>query len=165
MEIVRVYVNRDDLAVVTCPNCATAKTVNVGKFKGRQRRIHVRCKCQKAFPVSFEFRNSCRKETYLPGYYTKLSDGKERGMVVVKNISVTGVGFDADSTHKLNQGDEVSVRFMVDDMRRNRSNRKRMEVERHAVVRWVKDGHVGCEFKAWIGYDTVNAVSGYYAAV
>ena len=81
--------------------------------------------------------------------------------MLVRNISVAGIGFDAIDTHCLSKGDAVCVGFTVDDMWMKPDGRG-TEVERHAVVRWVKDEHIGCEFIVRVGYDTVDAISGYY---
>ena len=161
MKTETVYVNRDNLGTVKCPNCGIAKSVRAEKFKGPKRSVQIRCKCGTAFRVVFEFRKACRKETHLPGYYAKLATGNEGGQMLVRNISVTGIGFHAAALHNLHKGDMIKVKFIVDRMW-NMLNRKRSEIERNAVVRWVKDRQIGCEFLSSVAYDTVNAASGFF---
>ena len=140
MEIKKVYVNRnDDTALLECPYCGTAKTRHVGKFKGGRRRVKVRCSCQSAFGVLFEFRKAYRRPTYLRGHYVKLPGADDGRNIVVRDISMTGIGLLTNGTQNLSRGDKLQVRFTLDD-------RARSEIEKDAVVRWAQDRYVGCEF-------------------
>ena len=157
----KLYVNPDGLAVVKCPHCEATRTVRAREFKGSKRRVRIKCRCQSSFPVSLEFRRASRKETHALGRYTKLASAEEHGEMVVKNISVFGIGFDAVNGHNLSIGDKVKVRFAVGNMRM-KPDEEKDQIEREAVVRWVHDKYIGCEFMKPIGYDTVDAVSGFY---
>ncbi len=147
MKIEKVYVNPDNSAVVECPYCGTATTRSVGKFRGVQRSVKVRCSCKSAFRVQFEFRKAHRKEMHLQGYYAKLPQGGEWRKMLITNISVSGIGLLTQSIEHLSRGDELKVRFNLDDERRSR-------VEKGAIVRWVADGNIGCEFIDSVGFDS-----------
>ena len=156
----RLYVNPDGLAVVKCPHCGATRTVRGMEFKGPKRRVRIKCRCQSSFPVSLEFRRASRKEIHIPGRYTKLASAEEHGEMRIKNISVFGIGFDAVNGHNLSIGDKLTVRFTVGSKRK--SEEKENQIEREAVVRWVDNKYIGCEFMKPIGYDTVDALSGFY---
>jgi hypothetical protein len=141
MEPQKVYVNPDDgRAVLKCPHCGAAKTRYVGKFKGGKRNVKVKCKCQEVYRVSFEFRKAYRKDARLQGFYAKLPQGRDWGKMIVTDISLTGMGFSSMMKHGLKKGDEVKLRFNLDDARGSK-------IEKKAVVKWVTDTRVGCEFK------------------
>ena len=162
VRIQKVYVSQDnERSVIECPHCGMGKTRHAREFKGSKRRLRVTCGCQSTFGVLFEFRKVSRKQTHLVGQYAKLPATEKPDKMLVTNISVAGIGFDAVNSHDLVKGDTVSVSFTVDDMWM-KPNGKGTEVERRAVVRWVKDEHIGCEFMVRVGYDTVDAISGYY---
>ncbi len=147
VETEKVYVNLEDTtAVIKCPTCGTAKTRYVGKFRGSRRSVKVRCQCQSIFRVSFEFRRTFRKGTNLPGFYTQLPEADEWSKMLVTDISITGIGFSSFSAPNLTEGDELKVRFTLDDGRRS-------QIEKKAVVRWVNDTNVGCQFMRSVGYD------------
>jgi len=147
VETLKVYVNADDsTAVLKCPNCGAAKTRYVGKFKGNKRSVKVRCKCQSFFRVSFEFRKTFRKGTHLTGFYAQLQEAGEWIRMLVTDLSITGIGFSAFTNHNLTQGDELKVKFTLDDGRRSK-------IEKKDVVRWVKEREIGCQFMASVGYD------------
>ncbi|MDY6987106.1 MAG: PilZ domain-containing protein [Thermodesulfobacteriota bacterium] len=148
MEVQKVYVNPDNTAVVKCPHCDTTKVVHVGKFKGPKRRLKIRCTCNASLPVTFEFRKAYRKETSLQGFYAKAPPAQAPGKIEVKDISMTGIRFVTASPHTLRKGDEVIVRFTLDD-------RKRSKIEKKAVVRWIKERSVGCRFSESVQYDKV----------
>jgi hypothetical protein len=154
VEIQKVLVNpQDEKAVLKCPHCGTEKTRHVGKFKGGRRRIKIRCACQSLFAVSFEFRKTPRKDVDLRGQYAKLPDSHEWRDMLVTNVSVTGIGLLLQSTHGLRKGDELKLRFKLDDGTHS-------TIQKKAVVRWVAAIHVGCEFTQSEGYGD-EALSSY----
>ncbi len=137
--IQKVHVNPDNTAVFTCPDCRTAISQDVGKFKGRSRHLEIKCTCQAIFRVSLEFRRAPRKPTHLEGFYAKLAESEDWGMMLVRNISRTGIGLLTYGQHNLREGDELKVKFNLDDLSRS-------QIEKNAVVRWIQDIHMGCEF-------------------
>ena len=146
MEIQRVYVNDGHAAVVKCPNCGNTKTVNTGKLNKQGMNLVLRCSCQSLFKVFFEFRKSHRKKTNLEGYYTILPQSKQWGKMRVDNISLNGIGFITLNKNNLKRGNEIKVRFNLDDTRRS-------EIEKKAVVMWVNNKSAGCEFAETDEYD------------
>ena len=120
MEIQKINVNKDNISALKCPHCGTASTVNVAKFNNRRGPLKVRCKCGSAFRVLFEVRKAYRKETRLHGSYFKHSAGEEQGMIIVRNISLSGIGLTTLIKHNLKNG----------------------------VVRVVNDKSIGCQFRA-----------------
>jgi len=153
LEIQKVYVKRNEgTSVIRCPHCGTARTSYVGKFKGEKRRIQVRCSCQEIFGVVFEFRKDNRKECYIAGHYTKLPKGEEWWKMLVTSISSSGVGVMVQSGHNLSKGDHVEVKIRMKDRSR------RSIIEKEAVVIWVKDVEIGCEFVGSVGYDLTYLV-------
>jgi hypothetical protein len=66
--------------------------------------------------------------------------------MVVTDLSITGIGFSSFTNHDLTEGDELKVKFTLDDGRRSK-------IEKKAVVRWVTESSIGCEFMASVGYD------------
>ena len=146
MEVQKVDVNPDGTAVVNCPSCGTTKVVHVGKFKGPKRRIKIRCVCNSSLSVTFEFRKAYRKKTSLEGFYAKVRPAQAPDKMEIKDLSMTGLRFVTTSSHALREGDEVMVKFTLDD--KNRS-----KIEKKAVVRWVQDREVGCHFLESVQYD------------
>jgi c-di-GMP-binding flagellar brake protein YcgR len=88
-----------------------------------------------------EHRKSYRKEVQLKSYYVKLPSTTERGAIAGRNISLGGIGFTtpASAKHNLSEGDHVWLTFELDDGRQSK-------IEQSAVVSFVKDRHIGCEF-------------------
>ena len=145
----QIYVNPGDTAVLACPQCGTTVTQDVGKFKGRRRHLERKCVCQATFRVSLEFRTAPRRRTHLEGFYVKLPGTEDWGMMLVRNISRTGIGLLTYGKHELSEGDEVRVKFTLDDGSHS-------QIEKRAVVRWIQDIHMGCEFVESVEYDNVH---------
>ena len=144
MELKKVYVNKDGNAVIVCPHCGKTRTVHVKKFRRSRDALKVKCGCQLDFTVCLEFRGAYRKQTRLPGHYTKMPESW--GEMEVKNVSMTGIGFETLGEHSLEEGDEVTVKFALDDS-------SRTEVKKRVVVRVVKDNYIGCEFADFVEFD------------
>ena len=149
MERETIYVGANSIAVIECPRCRNAVSRYVGNFQGLKRNVKVKCKCNSAFHVSFEFRKARRKGTSLQGFYAKLPGGDDWTRMVIISISMAGIRLLAHASHNLRVGDKLSVRF-------NLSNEARSLVERDVVVRWVSDENVGCSFTRPIGYDETS---------
>ncbi len=145
----QIYVNPGDTALLTCPRCGTAKTQRVAKFKGRRRHLETKCTCQHTFRVSLEFRKDPRTPTHIEGFYVKLPGTEDWGMMLVRNISRAGIGLLTYGKHDLTEGDELKVKFILDDGRHS-------EIERKAVVRWTQDAHMGCEFMESAQHDNIH---------
>ena len=148
METQRVFVNpSDDTTEIKCSHCGAASIKNVGKFKGTRRRIKVKCKCQEVFAVQFEFRKETRKDTDIVGHYARLPEQEGWRQMLVTNLSQSGIGFLTQSMHNLSAGDRLKIRFNLIDQAR------RSIIEKEAVVRWVRDIHIGCQFMTSFGRD------------
>jgi len=144
VEAKKVYVNKDGKAILVCPDCGTSKTVDLRRFRRSRDAVKIRCTCQSYFTVCLEYRGAYRKETDLRGHYTKLP--VSWGDMTVKNISLTGIGFETLGEHHLKKGDEVTVKFTLDDAGGSVLKKK-------AVVRSVQNRYVGCEFEGSAEYD------------
>lgn len=142
----KVYLRHNNTAVVKCPNCGIEKTVNAAKLKKRGKSFKLRCTCRSVFRVSFEFRKAYRKRNNLEGYYATISESKQYGKMRVEDISLLGIGFTTLHTNRLKKGDGINVEFTLDDKRHSK-------IEKNAVVRWVKDKHIGCQFTETDQYD------------
>ena len=152
MEIQKIYIGENDTVVVRCPKCKETKAVPALKLKDKHR-FKVRCSCKAVFDVHLEFRKQYRKETNLDGFFEKLSEPDKWGDIQmesissgshalkcrIKNISVLGIGFSSNATHKLEKGDHIKLIFTLDDSVSSK-------VEKKAVVRGVSGNYVGCEF-------------------
>jgi hypothetical protein len=127
------------MAVIKCPQCGTARTVNAAKLNNPRGLLKARCKCGAAFHFLFDVRKAYRKETRLHGNYVKHSGDEEQGRIIVRNISLNGIGFTTLTKHNLKQGDKVKLKFTLDDKRRS-------EIEKNGVVKVVNEKSIGCQF-------------------
>jgi uncharacterized Zn finger protein len=148
VEAKKVFVEEDSLALIICPGCGAAKSVNVEKFKGRKSPLTVRCKkCGENFSILLDFRASVRKEVHLNGHYKKFGSDKWRRMVV-KDISHRfRTGIRIVSAHDLEEGDDVKIKFTLNDTNYS-------EIERNAAVRWTQDRNVGLDITDNVPYES-----------
>lgn len=135
----KVFIMQDNTATVICPNCSSSKRIDASKLKGLRGELRLKCNCGSSFNVFFEYRKVWRKQTsVLPGTYMNVKNKVDRGRIQVKNISSTGVGFTINVAHHLNIGDNILVKFTLDD-----PNCSELEID--AIVRRVIDKYIGCE--------------------
>jgi hypothetical protein len=131
---------------ITCPNCRNTKVVDVAKYRGAKSPIKARCNCGCVFDVSLkDLRRFYRKKANLPGSYSCTNMGKT-GVVRVKNLSYSGVGFQTEKEHEIEVGDILGIRFMLDDG-------KKTELRRTVEVKSVRGRSIGAEFCDSQGFD------------
>jgi hypothetical protein len=147
MDVQKAFVRQDDTTIIKCPDCKTVRNINVAKFKETKKVLKVKCGCGTLFGVSLELRKMYRKETSLDGRCTNLSRENQSQPIKIKDVSMSGVGFDTVlSNHGINKDDELKVEFNLDDA-------KCSHIEKIVVVRSVRDKFVGCEFSNSMEYD------------
>jgi hypothetical protein len=136
----KTHVRPDNTAVITCPHCGTQKSVPVGSYKGNKSSLKIKCGCKNIFTVNLEFRKKVRKRTNLRGTYSNQSQRGNRGTIVIKNISVSGLEFSSMDAHNIKVEDELTVKFSLDDEQRSK-------IIKDVIVRDVRKNSVGCEFE------------------
>ena len=151
-DIQKVYVSKDNHAVITCPECDRVKTTQVERFRGARHVIRARCGCGHVFNVSLEFRKAYRKEIKLAGDFLYLPQARSGGKMMVTNISMSGLGARVTGNHNLKPGVEIEVRFNLDDANSS-------EIRKRAVVRLVNGSYSGCEF---LDKDNCDKALGFY---
>ena len=139
MEPQKAFVREDGTTVLKCPFCRHARTVSVQKIKDKKKVIKVKCSCQKSYSISLELRKLYRKTASLNGKYVNLSQNNESGMMIVKDVSMGGIGFDTVGGSSIAKGHELEVTFTLDDTHSS-------VIKKQVVVRIVRDKFVGCEF-------------------
>lgn len=143
MQVLKVFVRKDNQAMVCCPFCAATKDFSVASFKGKSHTIKLRCVCKRIFQVDLDFRRAYRKNTKLAGYYATLSVEGGRGgrqwQMYVDDLSLNGIGMSTVGPHVLKVGEMLRVEFVLNDLRRTSITKK-------AIVRRLVGFRVGCEF-------------------
>ena len=146
MEPQKAFVREDGTTVLKCPFCRHARTVSVQKIKDKKKVIKVKCSCQKSYSVSLELRKLYRKTASLNGKYVNLSQNNESGMMIVKDVSMGGIGFDTVGGSSIAKGHELEVTFTLDDTHSS-------VIKKQVVVKIVRNKFVGCEFIHAYEYD------------
>jgi hypothetical protein len=140
----KVFLNHECSATFKCPECERSWTKNLSNFKNIDSltRLKCNCPCGNSFPVSLEKRRHYRKSTELGGAF--IHDKKKiRGLITIKNISVSGIGFELTSDYHVHEGDRLELRFNIND-------EKSSFICKEAVIRKIKGNYVGAEFGAII---------------
>jgi len=135
----KVFVRADNSTVVKCPFCSHARTVSVEKFKDKKKIIKIKCSCRKSYLVSLELRKMYRKSTNLKGSFINCSLNNEIGMMIVKDVSMGGIGFEVVGGNRIEKEHELEVTFTLDDTHSS-------VIKKQVVVRIVNNNYVGCEF-------------------
>lgn len=136
----KTYVRPDNTAVLTCVHCGLQKIIPTKTFKGYKHKLKVKCNCNRTFMVILEFRSRLRKRTYLRGSYINHSQGNIEGLLIVLDISVTGLAFSSLDIRKFKVGDELSLEFRLDDEHGT-------EIKKEVIVKDLRQKTVGCEYE------------------
>ena len=146
MDPQKAFVREDGTTVLKCPHCRHARTVSVQKIKDKKKVIKVKFSCQKSYSVSLELRKMYRKNTNLNGRYVNLSIEDDTGVMIVKDVSMGGIGFDAVGNNRIQANHELEVTFTLDDTHSS-------VIKKQVVVKIVRGSFVGCEFLHAHEYD------------
>jgi PilZ domain len=145
----KVYVDENNRALIICPKCGFEKNVNATSFRTGANIVSIKCKCGETFQTVLENRKYYRKEVRLSGEYIIQKKG-ERGEVIIRELSLSGVRFESMRPHKISVNDILEMKFNLD-------NPLRSEIRKIAKVIWVKDRIVGVNFSEKELHDQVLA--------
>ena len=138
-KVAKSFVRPDNTIVLTCPHCDIQKVVKADLFKGRKHKLKVKCLCEKAFTVNLDFRYKVRKKVKLKGTYINHSQEDKRGNLFVEDISMGGLAFTHLDGKVFNVGDELSLKFTLDDEHKTVVGKKAIVINIHPIS-------TGCEF-------------------
>jgi len=153
MAEVKTFVRNNNTATVICPACNRAKHISAEPYRHKKHAIRVRCACGEVFTLRLDFRRHYRKLTNLPGTYAIITpDTPGGGLIHIRNISRSGIGFTVSGRHNLKKGLRIILTFKLND-------RKQTNLRKEAIVRSVKGNYIGCEFPP---NDPVEKALGFY---
>ena len=142
MEKIKVMVKEGDVAIITCPFCRKVKKAPVLHYKETgQRELKIRCSCDTLFCICLEYRKHHRKPTRLLGKSFNLSNRRENHDVIIKNVSLGGIGFCSFKKHRTLKDNRLQVLF-------NLNNVQHTPIDTYVTVRSATNDYVGCEFNS-----------------
>ena len=134
----KIYVDENNQAMFICPKCGFEKIINAMNFRNTTSIVKGECKCKEAFQIVLEFRKYHRKKVSLSGEYI-VQKSREKGEVIIREISLTGIRFESLKPHKISKYDILEMKFILD-------NPLRSEIRKVAKVIWIKDRIIGANF-------------------
>ena len=140
----RMYAGATNHVTVICPKCGLKKNINVFKYKDTHKRLKAKCKCGEIFRLSLEFRRFYRKIVRLTGEYFA-QERDEKGEVLIKDISMTGINFEVSKPHNIAKHDAVEVKFTLD-------NPDNTELDTLVKIMWTIDLNGGGHFIDQVRY-------------
>lgn len=140
----KIFVPQSNAVAISCPGCGNNRLVSVAKFQGKKNRIRIKCSCAETFEVELDFRKDFRKSVSLEGSFKILGLRKDfsrstAGVVMIKNISRGGVGFEVRGMHSIELGDTLELQFLLDDS-------KRTKIVKEVVVVSVNGDNIGSRY-------------------
>lgn len=139
MEPIKVYMDSENEGEITCPNCEKKKVINVTNYRIVKKPIKVKCRCGYSFSIILEHRRYDRRNVTIPGKLFQIPSKKEVDDILIKSISVTGIGFETKSLTTIQVGDNFEIVFTLDD-NFDSAVRERITIKR------VKGNFIGAEF-------------------
>ena len=140
----QIYVQQDGTIPTTCPACGIVRSIPSSQFNHRGGPVQITCPCGTTFTILAEFRKAYRRAVNLRGTYKKGAPSEEQGKIQIKNMSMTGVAFEAEEGHRLCVGDELILYIVMD-------NSSFEDIQATVEVIHISENLAGCRFK---GLDT-----------
>ena len=153
-KISKIYVREDKTAVLNCPHCGRQKAIQTDTLRGHKLKLKVKCSCNETFTVNLEFRKKVRKKVYLYGTYINHSRNGSSGDVRIINVSVGGLEFTSLDKQDFKVGDELTVKFNLDD-------EHQFEISKDVIVLEIRQRSVGCKFGTPSKLDFVGPLGQY----
>jgi hypothetical protein len=156
MEENRAYLHDDRTAVIKCPRCDRAKTVDVSTYSDMERyvRFTARCSCGHTFKVVLERRKHFRKQVHLSGKCA-LKGGEHPRSIIVKDLSRQGLRFQIWEPAPYNTGDILTVEFKLD-------NAKQTVIQKDVVIQLMAGETIGAEFYSRDPQNVYDKELGFY---
>lgn len=139
MKIETVFVKKNDLATIKCPECGLIKNFPVTKYRNNRKPLKIRCNCTHVFAVLLDFRQHFRKSVALTGTYHLKPPATGAGLMKVKNISRSGVGYSVSGIHEIQAGQKARLEFTL-------SNPKQTKLVKKVEIVAVTGNFIGCNF-------------------
>lgn len=115
------YADKDGMAVIVCPTCGFSKEVNVFKTDIARKKTKARCKCEHTFEFIVEIRTLYRKIVNLKGQCEHIKSRK-RDIIQIKDLSLSGIGFEHPSPIDIVVGDRLKIAFRLDNKQKSKIN-------------------------------------------
>ena len=148
MDARKVLVKENGETVISCPSCRKTKKLSVAQFKkNRKQEVRIRCCCSHVFCLCLEYRKYPRKNVKLLGKCINLSKHRVSQDIIIKNISLEGVGFCFFNRHRTKKDDQLQIIFELND-------RNNTPMDMNATVRAADRDYIGCEFNTRESYRT-----------
>ncbi len=139
MNVEKVFVKKNDLAIIKCPQCGLVKKLSVTSYRQNRKPLKIQCTCNHVFTILLDFRRHFRKKVTLPGTYTLKPPAEGTGYMTVINISRNGVGFTVSAIHTIVAGQKARIKFTLDDP-------KQTQMEKEVEIVAVNKNLIGCAF-------------------
>lgn len=131
------YVNTEGITILQCPQCGNSKTIDTKGGDYALKSFRATCKCGAVLTGQFEFRRHYRKKVDLTGVYVHKKSGVQ-GKILIKDISLMGVGFSCVRKRGFQKGDALEVTFTLDDA-------KKTKVTLPVTVVYTRENFVGAQ--------------------
>jgi len=165
-----IYVNNENKATIVCPGCGREKTVDASKFMKRDGPVKIKYKfkcdhCAKKTNkngsntidhtsiVVLERRRFYRKKVQLSGIF--VDHRKKKGMIVVIDLSRSGLKFRLKSPWPFQLEGKISVEFNLD-------NPHKTLIKKESVIKKIDDITISVEFTSAHTYSESDKAIGFY---
>ena len=141
--MVSALMKTDGSARVVCPGCRRQFKIKAPEFEnlGNGCKVSGKCPCGESFIISFDRRRHPRLSLEVSGAYHHLKHDY-RGLITVRNISLSGVGIELNTQRLMLAGDRITLRFNLNDEHQSFIDRKTV------IRRKQRKTYFGLEFVA-----------------
>ena len=132
------YVDENNQARIVCNKCGINKNLDVTEFKDTHKKLKAKCRCGEVFRLTLDFRRHYRKNVRLAGEYF-VQEKDEKGEILIKDISMTGINFATLKPHNFSKDDTVELKFAL-------NNTMRTRVQESVKIIRIIDRNIGAQY-------------------
>ncbi|MBF0228005.1 MAG: PilZ domain-containing protein [Desulfamplus sp.] len=142
--MIKGYIDNNNESLFICPNCGFQRRFNALPFKDKKKTLTIKCKCGQSTDIQLEFRKYFRKKVGIPGSCSIENDNKRKFDIIIKDISLGGVGIEFVFVNKkyiseIEVGDIVVVEFKLE-------HKREKPIIKRCIVKIKINNVIGAEF-------------------
>jgi hypothetical protein len=138
MSVKIMHTDANGMVLLHCPFCEKSRREPVAQFPINVP-FKVDCFCGSSYECMIEIRKGFRKNISFNALISRLDPPGFTQTVVLKNLSLSGCGFQTSLKHDIQIGHIIQIRFKT-------GNVMKPIIWKDATVRFVNDLYIGCKF-------------------
>jgi hypothetical protein len=133
------YVNAKQEVTISCDHCGRTHNTKVPLHIRGNTPVQAKCLCGQTTDVTFEFRQTYRKNIFLQGLLRRHATDVVGQTAQLRNLSKSGIKFTTSWWRNICPHDILSITFILD-------NPQRSKIDKRVMIKYIDKQVIGAQF-------------------